>query len=75
MNTTLLVEPMAKKKPVGRPVVEIRREQIVNLKGRPEFKEWLRRFADHAGLSIADTVGMALKAYAEAEGFETPPKR
>jgi hypothetical protein len=55
--------------------VAVKRATIVALKGVPEFKAWLDDFARHCGLSTADTIGMALGAYAEAKGFRPPPKR
>lgn len=64
---------MAKK--MGRPKVAVKRATIVALKGVPEFKAWLDEFAKHCGLSTADTIGMALGAYAEQKGFRPPPRR
>jgi hypothetical protein len=66
---------MTKKKAVGRPKAAAKRESIVNLKGVPEFKNWLDGFAEHCGLSIADTIGQALQHYAEHRGYRQPPKR
>jgi hypothetical protein len=66
---------MGKKKAVGRPRAATKRGPIVNLKGVPEFKTWLDGFAEHCGLSIADTIGQALLHYAEYRGFRSPPKR
>ena len=71
-----MVAVMARKKSrPGRPKAMTKRESIVNLKGVPEFKTWLDEFADHCGLSIADTIGQALHHYAELRGFRNPPKR
>ena len=67
------VEIVAKK--AGRPKAEFKRTTIVALKGVPEYKTWLDEFARHSGLSIADTIGMALQDAAQAKGFRMPPKR
>ena len=75
VNICELGNLMAKKKAAGRPPVDVRRDQIVNLKGRPEFKEWLVEFSEHCGLSIADTVGQALQAYGEIRKFKPSPRR
>lgn len=65
--------PMAKK--AGRPKTGIKRITIFGIKGVPEYKTWVDDFANHVGLSVADTVGMSLAAFAEAKGFRPPPKR
>jgi hypothetical protein len=63
-----------KRKP-GRPKVNAKREPVVVLKGVPDFKTWLDAFAEHCGLSLADTLGQSLIAYAEQRGFRPPPRR
>jgi hypothetical protein len=42
---------------------------------RPEWKDWLGRFAFHCRTDKADVIDFALEAYAKAKGFEGPPKR
>lgn len=74
MNATGMTTMTEKRKP-GRPKVTTKRQSIINIKGVPEYKTWLDEFADHVGLSVADTIGMALAGFAEAKGFRTPPKR
>lgn len=69
----LVAEP--KKRGPGRPKGNAQRETIIALKGVPEFKTWLSEFADHCGLSQADTVGQALIVYAKDRGFRPPPGR
>ena len=68
------VTTMAKKQ-VGRPRSTVKRPTILALRGVAEYKTWLDEFAHHVGLSLADTVGMSLQAFAESKGFRPPPKR
>ena len=69
----LVTLPMAKK--AGRPKATNKRATILAIKGVAEYKTWLDEFSAHVGLSLADTVGMSLQAFAEAKGFRPPPKR
>jgi hypothetical protein len=39
------------------------------------LKEWLAGLADHVGAPVTVTVDMALKAFAEARGYEPMPRR
>jgi hypothetical protein len=68
-----MVEP---KKTPGRPKgPRPVRETVVALKGSPEWKTWLDRFAYHCRLGLADTIEQSLVYYAEERGFGGPPKR
>jgi hypothetical protein len=70
------VAPMAeKKRKPGRPKGVTRRETVLGLKGTPEWKTWLEKFAEHCRLSMADTIDQALTEQAERKGFRPPPKR
>lgn len=69
---------MAKKKSakVGRPPSqEGPRIQVLGIRGRMAWKEWLVRFADANRRDMVDLIDDALEAYAKAKGFEGPPKR
>lgn len=39
------------------------------------IKDWLAGLADHVGAPVTVTVDMALKAFAEARGYEPMPRR
>lgn len=81
MSIGLETPPMAKKKAVtkraGRPaaVGEGPKKQILGIRGRDAYKEWLARFAEAERSDMVDLVDDALEAYAKAKGFEAPPKR
>lgn len=65
----------AKKKKPESPA-KIRLGVAVTLKGSPEWKAWLERFADHTRLDVAKLIDKALVHYAESEGFsEASPRR
>jgi hypothetical protein len=69
-----MVEPKRKMpgRPKGpRPV----RETVVALKGSPEWKAWLDRFAYHCRLGLADTIEQSLVYYSKDREFRGPPKR
>ncbi len=51
------------------------RETVVALKGSPEWKDWLDRFAEHCRLGLADTIEQSLLCYAKEREFRGPPKR
>jgi hypothetical protein len=77
MSMILECEPMAKKRsetPVPTPE-EGPRKQILTLRGRDVYKDWLVRFALSERADMADLVDDALVAYAKAKGFERPPMR
>lgn len=71
------IETMTKKKtpPAGRPKVTRTREQILSMRGYPEFKEWLSEFAHFKRTDMVAVIDQALVAYAKAEGFKAPPDR
>jgi hypothetical protein len=70
---------MARKKAAvlrGRPPSkEGPRLQVLTVRGRVDWKNWLVRFAEHDRADMVDLIDHALTAYAKATGFEAPPKR
>jgi len=38
-------------------------------------KEWLSGLADHVGAPVTTVIDMALKAFAEAHGYKSMPRR
>jgi hypothetical protein len=70
---------MAKKKSVpkrGRPpTLEGPRVQVLGIRGRSEWKDWLSRFAYFHRSDMVDLIDDALEAFAKSKGFEPPPKR
>jgi hypothetical protein len=80
MVTALEGRPMAKKnvpkRPPGRPpTAEGPRIQVLGIRGRPAWKDWLARFAYANRSDMVDLIDDALEAYAKVKGFEAPPKR
>jgi hypothetical protein len=72
--------PGKKKEPAarspGRPVSEEGpRVQVLGIRGRPDWKEWLREFADFHRSEMVDLIDDALEAFAKSKGFRLPPKR
>jgi hypothetical protein len=60
----------------GRPTTpEGPRVQVLGIRGRPEWKEWLAKFADANRSDMVDLIDDALEAFAKAKGFNPPPKR
>lgn len=57
------------------PSAEGRRSFAVRVKGRPEWRDWVIRFAERERCDAAVLVDVALTSLAEARGFEGPPKR
>jgi hypothetical protein len=63
-------------KRMGRPPSpEGARAIALTIRARPEWKEWLGRFAQHCRAEMAEVVDDALETYAKTKGFEPPPKR
>jgi hypothetical protein len=40
-----------------------------------DVKKWLSGLADHVGAPVTTVIDMALKAFAEAHGYEPMPRR
>lgn len=58
-------KPDPERKPVG-----------LSMKASPEWTDWLRRAAEHSGLSVSVFIDQAARRYARFHGFdEAPPKR
>jgi hypothetical protein len=64
-------------KPKSRPEPEPERQPVVlTMRGRPEWKGWLKRLSKHCRLKVAVCVEQALMEYAERRGFdEASPER
>lgn len=74
------IATMAKKQarvtPKGRPKSEEGpTKQILTLRGREDYKEWLVEFAEAAGSQLAELVADALAEKAKRDGFRNPPRR
>lgn len=71
---------MAKKQsgdaPKGRPKSEAGpTKQILTLRGRDDYKEWLTRYAKFRRSQFAELVADALELMAKGDKFEAPPQR
>jgi hypothetical protein len=68
--------PVAKKRikpPEPTPSPEIERQPVVlTMRGRPEWKVWLKKLSRHRHLKVAVCVEQALMEYAVAHGFKEP---
>ena len=51
------------------------RRQILTLRGRAEFKQWLAEFAEEQRTDVASLLDDALEAWAAKKGFRRPPIR
>jgi hypothetical protein len=65
--------PMAKKK--RDPDKWERKPVVLIMRGSPEFKAWLERFAESQGMTLTALVDRAVRKYASIEGFESAPMR
>ena len=62
---------MPKKKRAGTP-----KAVGVSIKVSREWVEWLRRGAEHSGLSLTDVLDQGARLYLKRQGFDKPaPKR
>jgi hypothetical protein len=70
--------PVAKKQAKAKPPEpEIERQPVIlTMRGRPEWKVWLKRLSKHCRLKVSVCVEQALMEYAERRGFTEPsPER
>jgi hypothetical protein len=68
--------PAEQAKRMGRPPLEQgAKTETFTLRIRPEWKDWLGRFALFCRRDKAELIDDALEAYAKQRGFEVPPKR
>jgi hypothetical protein len=57
--------------PRPEPAPELVRQPVVlTMRGRPEWKGWLKRLSKHCRLKVAVCVEQALMEYAQRRGFE-----
>ena len=71
------IPDMAKRRGPGRPKGTGRGGlgERFTVKVSPEYKVWLQEFANHLNAEMADVFREAIRRYAEAEKFRTPPLR
>lgn len=70
------IETMAKKKSAaGRPKATETREQILTIRGKGPYKEWLQRIARASRIDMVQVIDIALAEYAKTRGLEAPPER
>lgn len=51
------------------------RSAAINMRGTPEWKAWVDRFAESERKDLVDLIDTALAEYARTRRFEIPPKR
>ena len=64
----------AKKKTGAPPPSELERETIVNMKGSPEYADWLEGVHRKTYISKVQIVRLALAEWAERHGHPAPPE-
>jgi len=67
---------MAKKsaKPPEKPSSEVVRLSVLNLKGSPEYRDWLSSLSEQSLIPTATIVRDALAKWAKDRGYAAPPK-
>jgi hypothetical protein len=69
-------EPTPVRRKRGRPPTsEGRKQMLIALRGRPEWRAWLKKFAAHLGTDMSGAIDQALDHLAYKERFERPPQR
>ena len=63
---------MAKEKS---PAKEDRRAMVLGMRGKPEWDQWLTRFAKHLRATRVGVIDRALMELAQKVDFELPPER
>lgn len=64
---------MAKKK-TGKPSPNVERISVLNLKGSPEYREWLSTISRKSLIPVAAIVRDSVAKWAEARGYPKPPE-
>lgn len=73
MSLTLVAKKRSK--PGPKPTPDGPREALIAMKCRPEYKDWVQRFADQNRVTPSQLLDIALVRLAAEQGFEAPPKR
>lgn len=72
------IHGMAKKKPAVKATEpaqgRVERLSVINLKGSPEYRDWLNGLSEKSLISTSVIVRDALAMWAEKRGYEAPPK-
>jgi hypothetical protein len=63
---------MAKKKAPPKAAVE--RVSVLNLKGSPEYREWLSTISKKSLIPVAAIIRDSVANWAEARGYPKPPE-
>lgn len=76
MGTVDMAKKQDRVTPKGRPKSELGpTKQILTLRGRDDYKEWLNAFAESEKSQLAELVADALEALARTRKFKEPPRR
>lgn len=72
----LMARPKTKtsKRAAPPPAVELERETIVNMKGSPEYADWLEGVHRKTHIPKVQIVRLALGLWAETNGHTSPPE-
>jgi hypothetical protein len=65
---------MAKKKTPARGTPKLERLSVLNLKGSPEYRDWLAGISKESLIPTATIVRDALAKWAQARGYKSPPE-
>lgn len=66
---------VAKKKPGPKPSAEGLRDQLIAMKCRPAYKQWVEEFARERRTTPSQLIDVALLMLSKADGFAPPPER
>jgi hypothetical protein len=64
---------MAKKKAKPKPKPSLERLSVLNLKGSPEYREWLSEISYESRIAVSVIVRDAVAKWAEERGYSQPP--
>lgn len=71
-----VAEPKKPKgKPGPKPDPSRARSALITIRCKPQYRDWVNRFAERLGLDVAELVDDSLLKRAREEGFEMPPPR
>jgi hypothetical protein len=65
---------MAKKKAPAKPTSGVERLSVLNLKGSPEYHDWLGLISKKSLIPITTIVRDALSKWAKERGYPAPPE-
>ena len=65
---------MAKKKTVPKPAPSVERLSVLNLKGSPEYRDWLGTISKQSLIPVTTIVRDAVAKWAKERNYPSPPE-